>query len=392
MPGDNVATYPRSIIFPTISPQPTKHPLYVDLDGTLIRSDTLQQAWLMLLRRSPLAAIRSAIAFRTDRLKAKAIIAHGVDLDPVHLPYRPEVIDYVQRARADGRRVVLATGSTRKYAEAVAKHLGLFDAVFATEREGVNLISKHKLEKIIADAGGQPFEYLGDSHADVVVFEGSAIAGWVGGRKLNVVKTDPSHVHRLAPAHNDSPADLLRVLRPSQWLVNLLVFLPVLMDHQGSSRTVLTNAIMAGFAMSAVASAGCIVEDLLEIDLGQQHPLRRHRPIASGAVTLSRVVPIALALFAFGLVVAALINRQTLVAMLLFFLFTIAYSMWLKRPLLVGLLTLTVLLTARPVIGMTATGMRLSPIVMTTSIGFFAVLASFKLMRNQAHHARPAQP
>lgn len=332
----------------------------------------------MLLRRSPVAALHSAMLFKKDRLKSKAIVAHGIDLDAAHLPYRPEVIEYVKRAKAEGRRVVLATGSTRKFAEAVATHLGLFDAVFATEREGVNLISKHKLERIIADAGGQPFEYLGDSHADVVVFEGSAIAGWVGGRKLNVVASDSTQVHRLAPAHNDDPIDLLRMLRPHYWAVNLLVFLPLVIANQWVWNLATRAAVLSFLSMCAMASAGYIIADLLGMDVDQKHARRHKRPIPSGAVTLSRIAPIAVILFTLAVIVAACVNWQTVIAVLAYFAIALAFAMRMRFTLPTSIAAMTALLAMRPITGSAATGLALPPAILVGCIVLFAIIAYFK--------------
>lgn len=172
-------------------------PLYVDLDGTLIRGDTMRKASLLLLRRNPFRLAWAGLLMLTNRPKAKTLIARVIDLDVSQLQYRPEVLQYITAAREEGRRVVLATGTHQKYADAVAQHLRLFDAAYGTTENGVNLTARNKLAAIQKD-GGNAFEYWGDSHADVVIFEHAAKAVWVGSKMLGIA-VDGVRLRRLCP-------------------------------------------------------------------------------------------------------------------------------------------------------------------------------------------------
>jgi phosphoserine phosphatase len=270
-----------------------KPPLYVDLDGTLIRTDTMQQAVLMLLRHRPLTALWAIAFIATHRVKVKNVVAELIVLDAAHLPYREEVVEYVRRAKSGGRRVVLATGSAMRYAGAAARHVGLFDAVFATERDGLNLISANKLAKIREDAkahGYDKFEYLGDSHADVMIFRESAVAGWVGGRKLKVEAGEGTHIHRLADLRNDRWADQLRLLRPTWWLVAPVLCLIFLAMTTTPSAAAWGPALLASVGASCALVAGFILGDLLHIAVDQHAARRPSGPVASGAVTIRRAV------------------------------------------------------------------------------------------------------
>ena len=160
-------------------------PLYVDLDGTLIRGDTMRQASLKLLRRNPVRLLVAGIYMLFDRPKGKAMIGRVIDLDAARLQYRPLIMAYVAEARAQGRRVVLATGTQQKYADAVAAYAGPFDAVYGTTETGVNLTGENKLAAIRAD-GGDAFEYMGDSHQDIVIFRHATVGVWVGNKALGL--------------------------------------------------------------------------------------------------------------------------------------------------------------------------------------------------------------
>ncbi|HEY0009937.1 MAG TPA: UbiA family prenyltransferase [Tepidisphaeraceae bacterium] len=354
-----------------------KPPLYVDLDGTLIRSDTMQQASMQLLRDSPIKLIRAGWAILRDRTAAKRILAENVDLDVEHFPYRQAVIDYIKQAKADGRRVVLATGSHRKYAEAAALHVGLFDAVYSTDN-GPNLIGSHKLEQIRKDAGPDGFEYLGDSGADLVIFENAHTAGMVGGRRFKPLANAKVQSHRLAHIHNNEVRDQLRLIRPHQWVKNLLIVLPVLASHRWNEWPVIWATLLTIVAFSLVASGNYILNDLFDIDRDRRHPIKRNRPVASGAVTIIRAMYLSAALLIAGLLLGWLIHVHVLYVLLGYLSLAHLYSVQLKRRLLVDVIALAGMYTIRVIAGSVATGITPSPWLLSFCMFFFACIAFAK--------------
>lgn len=157
---------------------PAAMPLYVDLDGTLIRSDAAQEMLIATLRKPDGIRALLRAAMNRDVTQIKRVSADHALLDAARLPYNAEVVDYLAEARAEGRRVVLATAADAKVAHAVADHLGVFDAVIATE-PGANQKGKVKLAAIKRDCGDAPFEYLGDSDADLPIWQAAAGRGFV---------------------------------------------------------------------------------------------------------------------------------------------------------------------------------------------------------------------
>src|SRR6185437_15120408 len=104
---------------PTAAP-----PLCVDLDGTLIATDSLSEALLLLARKHPLDLLRLPAWVAGGKTHLKDKIADRVAVDVTLLPYRQEVLDFLREEKKAGRRIVLATASHRKIADAVARHLG----------------------------------------------------------------------------------------------------------------------------------------------------------------------------------------------------------------------------------------------------------------------------
>ena len=355
----------------------------------------MQQAALALLRQDPPALLRAVLLWaRRGRPPMKAEIAKHVALDPAHFVYRPDVLRYVKAEKAAGRRVVLATGSARRYADAVDAHFpGLFDAVYASD-DHTNLTSTNKLAAIVADGashGLTGFEYMGDSHADTKVFDAATVADWVGVKKLRYVAKDGTTLVRMATDPVDRPAAIVRLLRPHQWTKNLLVFLPLLTAHRWTDAAAWGRTLLAALALCVLASACYCVNDLLDVDADQRHPAKRRRPLAAGDVTLARAGVLALAGIAAGLGLAAGVNAATFGWLAVYLVLNLAYTLFLKRRLLVDVLALASLYALRPVIGGHATGVALSEWLVVFCAFFFASLSLLKRYTElRPHLAAPA--
>ena len=145
-------------------------PLAVDLDGTLIASDLLWEGLFLLLRQKPHCLFLLPFWLAAGKARLKCEIANRVAFDAAALPYREAVLDRLKAEKATGRKLVLATAAPRPFAEAVALHLGIFDAVMCTE-PGSNLSSTRKRDALIADYGDGGFDYVGNSKDDLAVFD-----------------------------------------------------------------------------------------------------------------------------------------------------------------------------------------------------------------------------
>lgn len=166
-------------------------PLVVDLDGTLVATDTLVEGLAQLLRtapgRVPTVMSRALLRGRAE-LKQVVVDASG-GIDAAALPYRASVVDFVREARDAGRRVVLATAAHHSIAARVQAHLGLFDDVVASSATD-NLKGARKLDAVRGLLGSDDFDYIGDSRADVPIWRAT-------GRAL-VVAPSPEAAAQLA--------------------------------------------------------------------------------------------------------------------------------------------------------------------------------------------------
>lgn len=149
--------------------RPKLPPLCVDLDGTLVAADTLIESALLLLRRKPWMVPLIPLWLLGGKSRLKERIAREVSIDCARLPYRVDLVRFLESQRGR-RQLILATAANERIAYAVARHLGLFDAVLASD-ETRNLKGLAKLEAIRGEIGGGEFDYMGDSLDDLPVFK-----------------------------------------------------------------------------------------------------------------------------------------------------------------------------------------------------------------------------
>jgi phosphoserine phosphatase len=148
-------------------------PLCVDLDGTLVETDTLYRSLLALLRLNPMRAIIALAAIPKGKARFKQTVAQFAPFDAAVLPYRQDFLEWLQAERASGRRLILATGADSKIAEAVANHLSIFDGVIASDGQ-LNVTGENKAQAIRSYLNGKPFLYAGDSAADFKIWSVSS--------------------------------------------------------------------------------------------------------------------------------------------------------------------------------------------------------------------------
>jgi 4-hydroxybenzoate polyprenyltransferase len=170
-------------------------------------------------------------------------------------------------------------------------------------------------------------------------------------------------------------ADALRV---HQWVKNLLVFVPVLLDHKLFDPSVLLKATIAFAAFCCAASGAYITNDLLDHEADRRHPTKRYRPFA--AETLSRPFGILMAplLFAGALLCSLWLSPRFLLLLTMYVGLTTAYSVYFKRIAVLDVLLLAGLYTLRVMAGVAATHVRFSTWLLAFSMFLFLSLAFLK--------------
>ncbi|RWJ99420.1 UbiA family prenyltransferase [Mesorhizobium sp.] len=351
-------------------------PLAVDLDGTLIATDLLWEGLFVLLKKNPLYLFLLPLWLAGGPARLKQEIAARIDIDPASLPYRVELVGRLCAEHEEGRKIVLATGTPRKFAEAVAAHLGIFDRVLATDGPH-NLTSDRKRASLVAAYGDAGFDYAGNSRHDLKVFDAARHAIVVAPDR-SALRWQAAHGAETVPAPKRTPKIYVKMLRVHQWLKNSLIAVPMVLSHEYFNIGMIWQCVVAFVSFSAVASAIYIVNDFFDLALDRKHPTKRNRPFASGALSIPFGLGAIAALLAIGIAVGCLLPIEFLGVLGGYMIITTAYSLSFKRMLLVDVLTLAGLYTIRVLAGAAATGVDVSFWLLAFSIFFFLSLALVK--------------
>ena len=359
---------------------PVVRPLIVDLDGTLINTDTLMESLMVLLKSNPFAIFLLPFWVLKGKAFFKNQVARNVELDPQHLPYNQSVLEAIEAARAQDRPCYLATGSVRKYADQIAEYLGFFDRVFATDASGgPNFTGKDKAAGLIAEFGEGNFDYMGNASVDLKVWQHGHTAHVVSNsKKLETQARVVAQDIETHPAPQRSLKTWVKAIRVHQWVKNALIAVPLLTSHQLMQPELIVLCLLGILAFSLAASSVYVLNDLLDLESDRQHPSKCKRPFASGAIPIiygGLLFP-CLLVAAFGL--AVFLPVKFLIALSVYYVLTVAYSFKLKQVILLDTIVLAGLYTMRIIAGTVLIGVTFSFWLLAFSVFIFLSLALVK--------------
>jgi len=360
-------------------PPPPPAPLYVDMDGTLLATDVLWEMLILLLKSKPALLLRLPFWLLKGKAFLKRQLASHIALNPALLPYRETVVTYLSCEHQKGRDLILATASDQEVADRVARHLGLFSAVLASDGT-TNLAGRTKLSAIVRHAESGVFDYIGNSSTDLPIWQQASHAILVqpSRRLLNEVgKT--SRIEAVLCPQQPSLTVFLRMLRVHQWSKNVLLLVPLLLAHKFDDPKRILAGVLAFVAFSLAASAVYIVNDLLDLESDRAHPHKGSRPLAAGLVPIPLALAIAVLAAASGFGIAGALLPKLFVGMLLLYQgTTMAYSLGLKRVAILDVVVLAGLYTIRVLAGSVAVNVPDSPWFLAFSMFLFLSLAFVK--------------
>ncbi len=354
------------------------HPLVVDLDGTLLRSDLLFETGMSYARNHPAWFYKPLQWLRNG----KAALKTGLSCAPIDfktLPYDEEVIKLIQHQRNQGRKVILATASHYSLAQGIADHLSLFDDVLATDEQR-NLAAHNKRDLLVEKYGEGGFDYIGNSQHDLIVWQ-SARHAYVVNPEAGVESSANKlgNVKQVIHSNSANLKDWLKAARLHQWMKNLLIFVPLLASHQLTNGYLFWHGLIAFLCFGLCASSVYILNDLLDLADDRAHKRKRHRPFASGRLSIKSGLMVFPALLAIAFSTALLILPWQFIAVLAgYYALTLAYSLSLKRKMGVDVIVLAMLYTTRVIAGAGALDLPLTFWILAFSMFIFLSLAFVK--------------
>src|SRR6185436_5373543 len=174
-----------------------------------------------------------------------------------------------------------------------------------------------------------------------------------------------------------SPVLLVRSLRPQQWTKNLFVFAGLLFSGRLIDRAAWPAALAAFLIFCGLSGAVYLVNDVLDRAADAQHPIKKHRPIASGALTPGVALTAALVLAVVCVAAAAAVNTGLAITAVSYVVLLGAYSAALKHYVIIDVLTLSAGFVLRAVAGAVAIDVPISHwlLVCTTLLALFIGLS-----------------
>ncbi len=352
-------------------------PLCVDLDGTLIKTDSLHESFLLLIKKNPLYCIIAVFWILKSKAHFKAEVAKRTHLAVETLPYNDDVIEYIQSQRSV-RKILLVTGSNTSIATAVAGHIKLFDEVVASDST-INLTGANKQKYLVDRFGEGEFEYIGNDHADMPV--------WSSAKQVSVVSRDNSFLKEVRNTFSiekefqlptPSVRNYFKAIRVHQWVKNSLVFIPFFLDQRFNDFDAVTQLILGFLCLSLLASLTYIINDLLDLESDRGNQYKRDRAFASCLIPIKHAVMMMVVLFFLVAILASQLPGLFVVVLLAYLVTTLSYSFYFKSIAILDVVILAGLFTIRVISGAVAIESDWSFWLLAFSMFFFLSLAYVK--------------
>ena len=327
-----------------------------------MRHDTLLEAFWTATSASWLKTLQGLAQSARNSSELASRFQRIAYLAPALLRYREDIVEAAQSWRAAGGRVALVAEQDSGTAKNIAAHLGVFDDAHGGIAPMIS--GDVELERLYGPGG-----YA------MIAPAGTDASGWPSQAPTLIGAGLPKH--ETAADASSSFKAAVRLVRPHQWLKNVLVFVPMLAAHQLTS-SALWHSVLAFIAFSLIASSTYVLNDLLDLNADRAHPRKRRRPLASGALSIVHGTVLMPVLALAGIGAALLSGPPLLGALLAYFALTTAYSFRLKRLVVIDICALAVLYTMRILAGAAATGVPASMWLLAFSTFFFFSLAAIK--------------
>jgi 4-hydroxybenzoate polyprenyltransferase len=334
-------------------------PLCVELDGSLIKTSVLGDGILLLVRTTPLLALKLPLWAARGRSYLESMVSSNAPIDITHLPFNRPLLAYLHAQQSEGREIFLVSDAPSQLTDRIEDYLGIFAGVVRTEKpqgehgRGASSLLKRRFE--------DGFDYIGGNGADTVALAsarhamlanpGPSLTSVIRGRRIipSQVFEDRKPLRRSIP----------RAMRVHQWLKNVLILIPLFLAHAFTMNSLLKVSI-AFFSFCLCASATYVVNDLLDVHVDRRHPEKRFRPFAAGDLSTGFGVGMAALLFSASIAGATQLPLSFLRWLSFYAIATLAYSLWLKKLVLVDVILLSTLYTLRLLAGAAAAQVKIS--------------------------------
>ena len=353
-------------------------PLAVDLDGTLVATDTLHEGLVAALMHAPTSVPSLLRSLPQGRAAFKRRVSRQMPADATSLPVRQNFLDWLRVEHAAGRELHLVTAADQSIADAVAAHVGLFRS--ATGSDGTRNLRSEEKAQFLQNAFPGGFAYAGDSHQDLPVFAAAQDIVLVNASPSTAAAARAINPRIIAefPPQADRLRTWIGALRIHQWSKNVLVLVPLALGHKLGDPTAIIHCLLGMLLLGLAASGTYLLNDLSDLVSDRAHRTKRFRAIAAGRIAPLHALAAAIGLIVLALVLPLLFRPMLTVAILGYCSLSLLYSGVLKRIALIDTLTIAALFTIRLSLGVELADVPYSPWLIAFAGFFFFSLALAK--------------
>ncbi len=357
----------------------TQNPLILDVDGTLIHNDLTQEMLLLGFCEKPLNGLSFALLGLKSKNKLKEVLIGliGDKINAANLPYNQTIVDFAVAEAEKGREIVLCSGSHESLIKDIAVHFDWISDGFGTTPE-VNLTSSNKA-KFLQDKYPGGFDYVGNSTQDYAVWKAADKAySFAAPKASKSITTATGNPVQSLGEKSSSLKPVIKAMRLHQWAKNVLLFLVPMLAFEKLGLTDVYALLLGFLAMGLLASGTYIFNDALDIQNDRESASKKHRPLASGKLSVTKGI----AVFGLCLFLAAgitlLLPPAFALVLLIYFVVTMAYSIFLKRLVIIDVMSLAFLFLVRVLAGAAVVSVPASPWLVSFILTFFLSLSLTK--------------
>ncbi len=294
------------------------------------------------------------------------------------VPFYERVVERVRAARNDGRRVFFLTSMPKAWSQMLSNEFAGSEVISQSEAAH-NASGATSEPSLTALFGSRGFDYIGDGRRDLAICKSARRVLLVSSDRAAIAHASAvSSVESVVPKERCGPFTFFKMIRVHQWVKNLLIWVPLLAAHRLTSIRGIALATAAFLAFSFCASSVYVLNDLLDIESDRQHARKRNRPLAAGKIAVNQALIVGLLLFVAAAWLALRVSSLFTLTVGIYFAMTLAYSIRLKRQVIVDVMLLAALYTIRVVAGAVATTVVPSFWLLAFSMFLFLSLAVVK--------------
>jgi 4-hydroxybenzoate polyprenyltransferase len=355
--------------------------LYVDLDGTFIKSDMLLESFLVAFKNNPFILFSAFFWLLRGKAFLKQKLSESGRVNVVSIPVNPQTFKFLEQQKSLGRKIVLATASNQSIAKDFVDNYAIFDAYIASTASN-NLKGQNKLNAILelSKDNEHQFDYMGNSTEDFILFERATNSYLVSPTAKARRKSKQGHI--FTEYFDDTSKTSLKLwikqLRVYQWLKNSLIFVPLLVANQFTDLNAITNTLLAFLSFGLLASSTYVINDLVDLESDRTHKRKCNRPLASCQIQILPAILVATVLFTISLLLAWSLSTGFLITLIVYLILTLSYSFKIKRYFGMDVIALASLYTIRIFAGAAVIGVTVSFWLLSFSMFIFLSLALVK--------------